>query len=63
MLIVYVCKPLVSSSSAGGRLVHSLREDPSPLSDCTRRPPAEKDDTSDLHTYTIYIIDLLKMSG
>jgi hypothetical protein len=35
-----VCmQPLVSSFSAGGRLVHSL------LSDCTRRPPAEKDHT------------------
>jgi hypothetical protein len=36
---------LVSSFSAGGRLVQSLTG-VSPFNDCTRRPPAEKDDTS-----------------
>jgi hypothetical protein len=44
-------QPLVSSFSAGGRLVQSL------TTTCRERR------NQWLHTYTIYIIDLLKMSG
>ena len=35
-------QPLVFSFSAGGPLVHLLR---SPLNKCTRRPPAENENT------------------
>jgi hypothetical protein len=38
-------QPLVSSFSAGGRLVQSLNRD-STFSDCKRWPPTENDDTS-----------------
>jgi len=54
-------QPLVFSFYAGGRLVHLLRGE-SPLSKCTKLPPAENGNTS-LHTCTINIIDLLKMGG
>ena len=37
-------QPLVFSFSAGGRLVHLLRGE-SPLSKCTRWPPAENENT------------------
>jgi hypothetical protein len=41
-------QPLVSSFCAGGRLVQSLTGSTyqSPFSECTRQPPAEKDNTS-----------------
>ena len=39
-------RPLVFSFSAGGRLVHLLRGNKqSPLSKCTRQPPAENENT------------------
>jgi len=38
-------QPLVFSFSAGGRLVHLLRETESPFSKCTRRLPAENENT------------------
>jgi len=39
-------QPLVFSFSAGGPLVHLLRGDwESPLSKCTKRPPAENENT------------------
>jgi len=53
-------QPLVSSLSASDRLVQTLRK--SFLSGCTRRSPADSDDTRGC-VCTIYIVDLLMMSG
>jgi hypothetical protein len=49
-------QPLVPSFSAGGRLVQSLKQ-LHKMATCRQRRYQW------LHTYTIYIIDLLKMSG
>ena len=59
MKIVHM-QPLVSSLSASDRLVQPLRKDF--LSGCTRRSLAESDDTRGC-ICTIFIVDLLMMSG
>ena len=38
-------QPLVFSFAAGGRLVHLLKGEQSPLNKCTRWPPAENENT------------------
>jgi hypothetical protein len=55
-------QPLVSSFSAGDRLVHSLREDSLHLASA-QDGHLQRRTIPVAATYTTYITDLLKMSG